>query len=775
MSSAAASRRAIVRYNRLFLKSVSCFVFPKNTHFLRHVTTGCNYNHSFPTMISRPIHNFPGDENLRMQQLALHLLSLESTLNYNGSLQRQPTNFIDSHRKLMKDAVRVIRYFNNPNHRHYYLSLMDTTQSTLLGNKLSPKDHPLTTLPAFISYSILKQVLFPHLLTHQHQFRSLQTGNGNEITVMIDLCFTTIQSLSRKDAKVDVSVKGHLSEELLRMLFPCSYIPSLPKSSFMPSFNRESPSVIVKQMQSRLIHAYNATINVWAEIASAKNMDASMSKEAALHAERLLLEMATPSIRQNDIHLKHIGSPAMDPSTDDEILLASLIQPDIISFNTVIKAWANYGRTNHYSQNTPLSARRQIAFSSKENETQSGGEEEDEYHYLFMVKGEKTKNQHQDTSTFSAERAEAILKLLEEMADSYKVYISPDSRSYDNVIEAWAKISHTPEAPRRAMTILENMIDRYYKAQSQASSLETVSKDEMTSNLPPFPSKYTFTACLKAWLFSKDPNSLAMMESILEKMNQFVLQGFDGCRPDIIMYNIIFTKYGKRLNGNIRRVESILKLESPSSLDNKTSKRRKELERLVDDQSEICQNIEMLYTRLCGGDAHNSEYALSMTSGNEDNDVKARSTHSQKVALMQLQPDEITYGTLVYSKIAHAQSLIMIRKRFNYCNYDEKILGCAMKAERFLNDLVNYPDTRMDQNRINGRTVKAPSLTTVKEIIDIYVALGDYDRASSLITKCVELMKRGKISEGSSGITHFASELMTVIAKQGRSSGSSPE
>lgn len=166
---------------------------------------------------------------------------------------------------------------------------------------------------------------------------------------------------------------------------------------------------------------YNMAMSSWAAAASSTNTGAgpAVSREAALRAERLLLEMANAGAEgQADLEGEEdewlgLKSPKQQ---QESVALMQFVRPDSVSFNTVISAWTN-------------SLRRERGASG--NRRDEGGR-----YVKRQVKQEDD----------AAERAEAILQLMvdlrtHEEGDSANEIsrVCPNALSFGLVMQAWSR------------------------------------------------------------------------------------------------------------------------------------------------------------------------------------------------------------------------------------------------------------------------------------------------------------------------------------------------
>ena len=172
---------------------------------------------------------------------------------------------------------------------------------------------------------------------------------------------------------------------------------------------------------------YNMAMSSWAVAASSVNTGAgpAVSREAALRAERLLLEMASAGA-ESQADLEGSEDEWLGIKTPKEqggsVMLMEFVQPDTVSFNTVISAWTNSLR--------------------KERGT-GGDRRKDTGEGRFQSRGIEQEDD-------AAERADAILQLMVDLRneenggkDGGVARVYPNALSFGLVMQAWSRWGQT--------------------------------------------------------------------------------------------------------------------------------------------------------------------------------------------------------------------------------------------------------------------------------------------------------------------------------------------
>ena len=230
--------------------------------------------------------------------------------------------------------------------------------------------------PAEICYSVLLEYVLP--LERGTRFVDGagaigDSGNKCDVDVAIELASLTIQALIRENkpgknfrlggegdalsataiasgsktrSNRDTLRNAKLADEVLRRLVT---------SQLVASSDSNSNDRIWNDRETAMTRAYNMALNSWS--VAAANAPAAASREAALRAERLLLEMAKSSDAEGDTstdnadddddgHVDDWLGITLDSPTEGAQCLMELVSPRTVSFNTVMTAWAKSVRSS---------------------------------------------------------------------------------------------------------------------------------------------------------------------------------------------------------------------------------------------------------------------------------------------------------------------------------------------------------------------------------------------------------------------------------------------
>jgi hypothetical protein len=171
--------------------------------------------------------------------------------------------------------------------------------------------------------------------------------------------------------------------------------------------------------------------------------------------------------------------------------------PNTFHYNSVIHAWANSGQD--------------VTLSDVDNE--DDGYDDD------TAEGGKT-------NLIPADRAEDILKRMEESFQRGNLDARPNTISFNACIDAWAKSSHD-KAGQRAEALLHRMQALY----------------DSKANLYVKPNTRSFNSVMNAYSKSRDPNSARNAERIFDQMESLYKAGNLDVKPDFISFTTVIVSF----------------------------------------------------------------------------------------------------------------------------------------------------------------------------------------------------------------------------------------
>ena len=226
---------------------------------------------------------------------------------------------------------------------------------------------------------------------------------SHTVTALLEVVILTLtQSSKSNDLKLE---DAHAAQELLIKL-----------QSIQIYYTAQNSQQEMEEWKRSIVIALNLTLNIYASVASTL-YDTEASKQVVQFAENLLMESGS--------------SPSHN--TPERLQL----QPDVISFNTVMMAWAKSVQKSHGRQQR----------------------------HDFQRKKHAVKT--------AAERAEAILKLLLEISQEIPS-LQPTAYSYTAAMAAWAHVVSDQTPNHVFRSLLKPMVDRCYQGDGPAPTGATL-------------------------------------------------------------------------------------------------------------------------------------------------------------------------------------------------------------------------------------------------------------------------------------------------------------
>lgn len=290
------------------------------------------------------------------------------------------------------------------------------------------------------------------------------------------------------------------------------------------------------------IVSYNSVLKAWKE---------DEQPEAALE----LLETMIRNEREDEEH-----EIATDPSSN------KTIRVDVISFNTVIAAFANEG--NYHKALELLRKMQKNSHSKQQEPSELVGDGDEFVDYFYPDPDTITYNivlyslaQSNDIGT--AAQAEDLLR--EMMMRKERTGVSVvDTTSFNTILYAWsrerekgktAKISATTNATATSgatakRTILKKQVSAKMAAQRAESLLTIMEELSEAGNLNVRPDAYSYTTTIQCWAKCNDPSVTKKAQDVLNRMIERNLQ------PNKLTYTALMNALSKA--GQPERAEYVM-------------------------------------------------------------------------------------------------------------------------------------------------------------------------------------------------------------------------
>lgn len=259
------------------------------------------------------------------------------------------------------------------------------------------------------------------------------------------------------------------------------------------------------------------------------------------------------------------------------------------------------------------------------------------------------------------------------------------------VIQAWSQCPH-PQAPKRAMQLLDKMVERYRSAHGggDGSRMGTSSIDNQPHSPPPFPSNRTFSSVITAWANSKSPEAIEQAEALFERLKFLGEKEQHICNiePDTVVFNNLLAVYAKQLN-HLRQSAKY------SSVENKKV--------ILKKRQEYCYRMEQIFAE--------------MTRLSEERNM---SIGREKCAL-----DESTHGTIMRAWINLAKEIPMLKgciKEGGKKNLKDLHSECLERAEYHLLAAIGHGDDNKKNGVLRGDnySTKNISIKAFNDLIQLH-------------------------------------------------------
>jgi hypothetical protein len=316
------------------------------------------------------------------------------------------------------------------------------------------------------------------------------------------------------------------------------------------------------------VWSYNVVMKCWARCKS-KN---SASRTMALYEELRLSSSLSSSVGNAINGGRYSRQGAEDTSSDDLTTTADL-KPDATSMNTTLNVFS----INESADRTELKLREFYERHMREPQTNLCPDT------IAFTTTIKAWSKSSDPS--APDRAENLLRKLNELYDDGKnKKCKPDVVTYTNVMQCWVK-SKKLEAPEKAECILRHLqsmerdgdvtmapdtaawnsaISGWASAENgeraEALFLEMLDAHRMNPENIASPNSITLTNVLNAWAKTRSPDASDRAISLLEKMEQFYIDGILAVKPNVVNYSVVLDclAYAKQTSAAVR-AESMLR------------------------------------------------------------------------------------------------------------------------------------------------------------------------------------------------------------------------
>lgn len=345
--------------------------------------------------------------------------------------------------------------------------------------------------------------------------------------------------------------------------------------------NVDRAEFILKEMYDRYlngniyikpdIQSFNTVLDGWSKSKAAnapERAETTLEQMVDLAEANRLLDIKPDVVSSNIVMNCWAKSRRVDSGLRAEAILRKLenaytagrkeMRPDIISYSTVINAYASVGNADQAER-----ILKEMYSAYNHNNTNVKPNTQTVTAVLFAWSRSKNPD--------APERAEAILKHMHDLGSEHNLYLQPDIMAYNAVLHCWAKSSRK-ESGIRSEAILREMVRQFVQPNTASynilinthAKVGNAERAEMISmNMYDMfmndiskakPDIFTFNSVLTAWSRSKTPNAPERAESILKHMKELTNAGVLEVKPDALSYASVINCWAKsgRLNSGER-------------------------------------------------------------------------------------------------------------------------------------------------------------------------------------------------------------------------------
>ena len=243
------------------------------------------------------------------------------------------------------------------------------------------------------------------------------------------------------------------------------------------------------------------------------------------------------------------------------------IPPNIVTYNSLLKAYSRHGHPNRAGQMC-LSLLREAQEMARSGQIDNAPDKysyntamaamvrsrdpRDATHVMELFTEMKSLGMEIDRATYNnlmsvyarlgnPEKVESIFRSMQAAAEAGETRATPHFKTYTTLLQSWAKAGN----PEATLLVLEEMIEMHENGK-----------------LDRRPGTRDFNAVLQSWMNSRRPEAASEAEKTLEKMKEFAIaQRFDSA-PDRISYNLVLRILCRKPNQGTRALLLLRMMQS---------------------------------------------------------------------------------------------------------------------------------------------------------------------------------------------------------------------
>jgi len=289
---------------------------------------------------------------------------------------------------------------------------------------------------------------------------------------------------------------------------------------------------------------FNNTIDAWAKVASklvTTNFDNAVHNQSASlngrNKQACPIFAAGRASALLEFMERSSGIGSAEDSSTRTILLNKSLAPNSVSYNSTLHAWAKCGDAR----------RAEEIFLRMQMQQGKVGVKPDIISYNTVLDAFAKQSARARDTADSINSAECAEKLVHKMEQSYRNNcngaIRPNTCSYNSVIDAWAN-SGSAQSATKAQNVLMSMVKLH----------------KSTGDVNVKPDVITLNSVVNAWSKSKVVDSAQRAESVLVFIERIYGNGNEAVRPNTKTFAAILNAWSKSNDGDAAyRAERILR------------------------------------------------------------------------------------------------------------------------------------------------------------------------------------------------------------------------
>lgn len=245
------------------------------------------------------------------------------------------------------------------------------------------------------------------------------------------------------------------------------------------------------------------------------------------------------------------------------------VEPDIVSYNTVILAWSNAGMPKRAEALLEEMYHAWIQDTKEGINNDSTSIQPNRVTFNSVIAAWA-----RSSDPNAAERAQSILRRMYDPQDMGALQVTPNIVTYNSMLDCWARSGHQ-DAAERSLSILQEMQELYAvgemdarpdvvsyttvinafakcgKIEQAEALLNEMHQAFMSGDTSLKPNVQTLTTIVEAWSRSDAVDSLERAEAAFKRIRELHELGLSSKGPDLVAYNVMLNCYAMSARGTV--------------------------------------------------------------------------------------------------------------------------------------------------------------------------------------------------------------------------------